>query len=96
MKFEVQALSRSGKISLREPPCGGKLSAGIITDQQPFLLFIFLFSLSMAKNLAAAFNFWAREGQDMLGGADGAALENLLSEFMADPGSSSEDSESMS
>ena len=42
----------------------------------------------MAKNIAPAFNAWRREGMDMLGGAEGAALENLLSELLGDSGSS--------
>ena len=43
--------------------------------------------MSGAKKVARAFNQWAREGLDEIGGADGLALEELLSEFMADPGS---------
>jgi hypothetical protein len=45
-----------------------------------------LFVMSGAKKVARAFNSWSKEGLDMLGGADGAALEELLSEFMAEPG----------
>ena len=48
----------------------------------------------MAKNIAAALNAWTREGLDMLGGADGEALGKLLDDYMGDPGSSSEDSDS--
>ncbi len=43
--------------------------------------------MSGAKKIARALNSWARDGLDFLGGADGSALEELISEFMADPGS---------
>ena len=40
-----------------------------------------------AARVARALNSWTKEGLDMLGGADGAALADLVSEFMAAPGS---------
>ena len=40
-----------------------------------------------AHRVVKALNSWAKEGLDMLGGADGAALAELISEFMATPGS---------
>ena len=44
--------------------------------------------MSTARKVANAFNRWAREGLDMMGGADGAALEELLDEFLIhSPGS---------
>ena len=54
----------------------------------------------MAKNLAAALNEWIREGRDILGRADGAALGDIITEFIEEPGSSSgsssEESDGMS
>jgi hypothetical protein len=44
--------------------------------------------MSGAKKVARAFNSWSREGLDMMGGADGAALEELLKDFLDCPGSS--------
>ncbi len=38
------------------------------------------------KNLSRALNLCHRDGLNMMGGADGEALEELISEFMA-PGS---------
>ena len=46
-----------------------------------------------AHSVAKALNSWAKEGLDMLGGADGAALSELISEFMAAPGSEEEQQE---
>ncbi len=42
--------------------------------------------MSEAWNLAKALNLRHRDGLDTMGGADGEALEELISEFMA-PGS---------
>ena len=46
-----------------------------------------------AASIARALNSCARDGLDMLGRADGAALADLISEFMATPGSEVEPQE---
>ena len=43
--------------------------------------------MSEASKVAQALNLWAREGLDMMGGADGKALDELLNEFLVEPGS---------
>ena len=40
--------------------------------------------MSSAKRLARSFNSWAREGRDLMGGVDGAAIEELLSAYLDD------------
>ena len=42
---------------------------------------------SEASKVAQALNLWVREGLDMMGGADGKALDELLNEFLVEPGS---------
>ena len=39
---------------------------------------------------ADAFNHWAREGLDMMGGADGAALAQILDDYLDSQGSDAE------
>jgi hypothetical protein len=43
--------------------------------------------MSAAKRVAESFNSWAREGRDMMGGADGSAIADLLNLFLEEPGS---------
>ena len=40
--------------------------------------------MSSAKRLARSFNSWAREGRDLMGGVNGAAIEELLSAYLDD------------
>ena len=42
--------------------------------------------MSQARKVAQAFNRWAK-GLDTMGGADGMALEEMLSEYLCQPGS---------
>ncbi len=46
--------------------------------------------MSSAKRVAGALNSWAREGLDMLGGADASAFEELIGDFLTNPGSDTE------
>ena len=43
--------------------------------------------MSKAHTVACAFNSWLRGGRDLMGGADGEAIDELLSELLAEPGS---------
>ena len=49
-----------------------------------FFLFLSLLPRPMAKNLAAALNAWCREGVEMLGGAEEAGIQELLTDFLGD------------
>lgn len=42
-------------------------------------------AMSEASKVAQALNLWARERLDMMGGADGKALDDLLNEFLVEP-----------
>ena len=54
-------------------PTGGKKAHPKVL--QPFLTFSLSTAMSGAEVLAGAFNLCISEGLDMMGGADGAALE---------------------
>ncbi len=59
----------------------GKLEAA--SSQRVCCCFSFVLSSSMLSNkeTARALNRWGREGLDTMGGADGAALEELVNTF---------------
>ena len=70
--------------ALSARPSGGKAS---VHRQQQYSSLFLLAVMSREDRLARALNSRRCECLDMMGGADGAALEELLSEFMAAPGS---------
>ena len=71
------------------PSGGNKPAGGDSHWLEALLLFLLSSSLVMsaASKLAATLNSWAKEGRDTLGGANGVALEELISEVMDRPGS---------
>ena len=71
----------------------GNSTAGAVTILQLLSAFAFASVVMSAARVARALNSWTKEGLDMLGGADGAALAELISEFMAAPGSEDEPQE---
>ena len=42
-------------------------------------------AMSSSKRVAHSLNSWTREARDMLGGADGQALAELVADYMAMP-----------
>ncbi len=63
-------------------PGGGK------TKQQQFLSLQSLLpvlEMSEAQRIARAINSFANDGFDMMGGADGAALAEMLTDYIATP-----------
>ena len=71
---------------------GGKtLSCLFQRTWQPFSPLLF-FAMAGAKGIARALNTWREEGLDLMGGADGVALDELITEFMADGGNETQPS----
>ena len=68
-------------------PTGGNNASCIHSQQHQLLLIPASLEMNQANNVARALNFFARDGFDMMGGADGAALAELLGEYLAIPGS---------
>ena len=71
--------------------CGKRLSRLFLRTRQPFSPLLF-FAMARANDIARALNMWREEGLDMMGGADGAALDELITEFMADGGNETQPS----
>ena len=70
----------------------GKRSAAVPEDTAAFFLLFLVFAMAGAHGIARALNAWREEGLDMMGGADGAALDQLISDFMGDGGNKAEPS----
>ena len=71
------------------------ITPAVHSQQHQFLGSSFSFlEMSRAQNIARALNSFARDGFDMMGGADGAALAELLGEYLAAPGSDAQPTDS--
>ena len=64
------------------PRLGGKSQ---LPEKHPFFFFFWLATLillmSGAERMASALNQWKKDGLDMMGGADGDALDHLLDDY---------------
>lgn len=67
--------------------CGGKLPAGTCTLAHRSTSLLLPAEMSEASSVAQVLNSFARDGLDMLGGADAAALADFLGDYMANSGS---------
>ena len=69
----------------------GTHSAVLSQRRQPFSS-LFFSDMAGARAIARAMNSWREEGLDLMGGADGAAIEDLISEFMDTTGNETQPS----